>query len=976
MHRVALRHVGGGPRLLSSLAASCAVLAASLLGATGVSEVAHAAPTITNLSLRGLQIGETTTLTIDGAELSADAQVILDVPLVKQEVQPGATDKRLEVALTLDPQARPGIYALRLATSRGVSNAVAVGVDSLPQRPFSPQVESLPLALSGTLTGSQILETVFTGKAGQRIVVDMESARLGAKLQPVLRLENPQGVQLAWSQPQRVIGGDARVEATLPVDGSYTVRFHDLLYRGAGPGFFRVKIGDLHYADMAFPLGVERGKAADVTFVSSSLPQGLTAPLVPGDIGPEPRIAAPFPSVSGLTGAQPPLFSSSFPELVEIAPTGDVLQSLPLPPVAISGRLAQKGEEDRYAVEVTPGSKIRVSVVARTVGSPLDGVLSLRNEQGGQLAANDDRPGQLDPGLEYDVPANVNKVVVAIKDLLGRGGKEFLYRIAVENLSQPRFSLSLQDDRINLPAGATQVLQVQAQREGYNGPIELSVEKQPEGVTAEGVTIRADETIGLLTLTAAPTATARGVVSIVGKAADGQSKFATVAHTPEGELSQIHAWMRDDVGFAVTTPAPIHVEWELLAPGRLVLGGKTPLQATIERKDPAVGPVRLRLLTTQVPPKKKEKKDNKEVEVDDVDRTLRLAADAVIPAGAVQGVFEVVTPADLPTQEWGVVLVADALAADGKTVLATVATPARRLKPFAPIELQLISAVEIEAKAGAGETGQFAGKVVRYGDYAQPITVTLEGLPTGYPAPRVDLVAAQSDFSLAVRFPYGAKVGRLEGVKLIATTSPDPKNVAIVLRSEATPVTLKVVAGEKPNAEPPLAVFEDDPKFVEYLNQGSGQVSLVEDDKHTGKTALKVTPEQRFNDKLPLLGVKIRQNPGPGEYRYLRFAWKKQGGQSICMQLNHDDAWGPTDASRPNAKFRYHAGPGGECYSASVLVDEKLPTSWVVVTRDLFEDFGEFTLNGLALSSIDGDFALYDHIYLGRSPADLDLAKP
>ena len=48
----------------------------------------------------------------------------------------------------------------------------------------------------------------------------------------------------------------------------------------------------------------------------------------------------------------------------------------------------------------------------------------------------------------------------------------------------------------------------------------------------------------------------------------------------------------------------------------------------------------------------------------------------------------------------------------------------------------------------------------------------------------------------------------------------------------------------------------------------------------------------------------------------------------------------------------------------------------MVVTRDLFADFGAFTLTGLALSPMDGDFALFDHIYLGRSVRDFELATP
>ena len=57
-------------------------------------------------------------------------------------------------------------------------------------------------------------------------------------------------------------------------------------------------------------------------------------------------------------------------------------------------------------------------------------------------------------------------------------------------------------------------------------------------------------------------------------------------------------------------------------------------------------------------------------------------------------------------------------------------------------------------------------------------------------------------------------------------------------------------------------------------------------------------------------------------------------------------------------------------------VDANLPAEFTVVTRDLFADFGEFTLSGIALSTVDGEFALFDHIYLGTKPEDFELVKP
>ncbi len=53
-------------------------------------------------------------------------------------------------------------------------------------------------------------------------------------------------------------------------------------------------------------------------------------------------------------------------------------------------------------------------------------------------------------------------------------------------------------------------------------------------------------------------------------------------------------------------------------------------------------------------------------------------------------------------------------------------------------------------------------------------------------------------------------------------------------------------------------------------------------------------------------------------------------------------------------------------------MSEKLPAGWVLVTRDLVADFGEFTLTGLSLDARGGAEALYDHIRLGRTLKDFE----
>lgn len=172
-----------------------------------------------------------------------------------------------------------------------------------------------------------------------------------------------------------------------------------------------------------------------------------------------------------------------------------------------------------------------------------------------------------------------------------------------------------------------------------------------------------------------------------------------------------------------------------------------------------------------------------------------------------------------------------------------------------------------------------------------------------------------------------------------------------------------------------LEIFDDKPEFLGIVNQqGSGPAAVIEkDDKYVGEVSLRIGPGQRGHSTW-LGQIKIRENPGPGEARYLRLAWKKNGGQVVAIQLAHDGAqYGPV-AGKP-AKFRYQAGPGPEYGNAAIVVDTKLPEQWTVVTRDLFADFGEFVLNGMSFNVPDGAFALFDDVRLARSVAELDRPR-
>jgi hypothetical protein len=166
-----------------------------------------------------------------------------------------------------------------------------------------------------------------------------------------------------------------------------------------------------------------------------------------------------------------------------------------------------------------------------------------------------------------------------------------------------------------------------------------------------------------------------------------------------------------------------------------------------------------------------------------------------------------------------------------------------------------------------------------------------------------------------------------------------------------------------------VELFEDDDEaLVKGLTQeNNGSVAKREGkDVYSGQRSLCVTPMQRFNPQMPGWNYPIVEKPGPGQYRYLRFAWKKVDGQQMMIQL----CGGPSPTQ--DWGHRYVAGANLGGWKPDIILASKPPAVWKVVTRDLYKDFGAFTLSGIAFTPYDGTAGLFDHIYLARSLEDFD----
>jgi hypothetical protein len=278
---------------------------------------------------------------------------------------------------------------LRLASGRGISNSIVIGVDALTQIPFGESIPALPAALHGNLGGSGVLRTAFDGRSGDEIIVEVEAQRLAGKLRPVLHLIDAANKQLAWSIPQRQLGGDTRLIARLPADGRYTIELHDAQYGVPGPGHFRLKVGRWQFADLAFPPVLQRGAASEVALIGNFDPAAKSAVNALADLRVAPAL---WPSGAAASGSPAAVLLSDIAEAVEAARAADIPpQALTAAPCAVSGRLSAAGERDVYRIQPAAGTRLAIELWADRYQTPVDGVIEVLNDKGASLARGDDQ---------------------------------------------------------------------------------------------------------------------------------------------------------------------------------------------------------------------------------------------------------------------------------------------------------------------------------------------------------------------------------------------------------------------------------------------------------------------------------------------------------------------------------------------------------------------------------------------------------
>ena len=538
----------------SLMPARLLAVAALALSTTIGTQVLAQSPSISHTIPAAVASGQPTDIVFFGGNLAAPSGIWWSMPgeavltpgLEKNGTEPGQISYRVTVPTTVPV----GIYGMRIATGQGISNARLVMVDDLPstldngnnKTIAAAQEITVPGAVDGACEPESFDFYKFQGVAGQRITAEVVARRLGYPLDPVIRLLDSSGRELAYSDDAPGIGADCRLAYTIPAAGTYFFELRDIRYQGGGTHRYRLRIGNFPLSVTAYPLGGRRGSGAKLELAGYSTDElpSFTVPIPADGAADRLAIAARFPSGQG--SAMVNLATDGLTEQIELEPNDTPETAAPLVlPSALNGRFDAPKDRDYYQFDAKQGQRWIFTGKTRSLGSPSDLYLRMLKADGGQVAEVEDTGG--DEGvLDFTAPADgVYRLLV--EDLLRRGGAEFVYRIEAEPY-RPGFTLAVEAEKLDAPKSGVFVAKVTCARRDYNGPITLSVQGAGEGLTLAGNTIAegGKETVLRVTL---PPSLEPGLcanIRIAGRAKIGEADFRTVASHARSAQSRLQ-WL-------------------------------------------------------------------------------------------------------------------------------------------------------------------------------------------------------------------------------------------------------------------------------------------------------------------------------------------------------------------------------------------------------------------------------------------------
>lgn len=513
--------------------------------------------------------GATTRVTISGLSFRGATQIVFDRPGITAKIVgtdpatlPNPTPESdgnpsIVADFTLTKDVMPGLCRFRVISAAGASSLCKwlIGRDVPEVEDKKPndtlakaQMLALPAALNGRINAAgDRAFYAFDLAPGQTFVAEVAAALVDSPFDSMLVLRDADGRQVASNDDFN--SPDSLLTYTAPKAGRYTLMITSSVGSGGGDQTYRLTLGYLPHVTAVFPMSVQTGKGGMLTPIGVNVPAApMAAPTAstrPGD-----REPVRFPAPQGMSNPVS-VYLTPLTVVAETEPndTRQQATALPVPGVADGRFWRADGKEgadvDFYRFRAEAGKRYILDVQCQAVGSPADPVLTLFDSEGRQLEENDDS-GSRDARIDRTFD-KTGDYYLRIREVAGRTAPYMVYRLVAQEPPPPGFSLAVETRSRGLGRGDSMPLEVAVDRDRWDGPVTLTVENLPQGVTASSCVVPAGVPRGLIVLTADVNAPmAAFPLRIVGTAqVDG--KMVTQV------LQRANDWMYRGGGRALTT---------------------------------------------------------------------------------------------------------------------------------------------------------------------------------------------------------------------------------------------------------------------------------------------------------------------------------------------------------------------------------------------------------------------------------------
>ncbi len=363
-----------------------------------------------------------------------------------------------------------------------------------------------PLILNGRFDKSGDVDSFRIHlNSGQTVFAALTGYALGSPIDPLLRLIDTRGVQLAANHDDgRTL--DPELVWTAATEGDYVLQAmafaypanSEIKFTGGDAHVYRLEISTGPRLQFTVPLGVSRTGITRLQLIGWNRPAAADAtfefnPARSPALGAETIVQIP----GWENGLRLPV--SDGPELIEKEPN-DVLAQAQLiqAPGGVTGTIQRAGDEDHFRFRANKSHRLLFELRSASLGLPLDAWLAITDAAGAELARNDDGITD-DPQIEWTVPDD-GTYGVTVGSVIHRGGDDYRYHLRLIDV-QPSFRGTIAENRFTLEPGKTNQLKPTITREnGYKGALRAVLSGLPTGVVAEGVDLPAEPASTEITL--------------------------------------------------------------------------------------------------------------------------------------------------------------------------------------------------------------------------------------------------------------------------------------------------------------------------------------------------------------------------------------------------------------------------------------------------------------------------------------------